>query len=142
MPSLVMSSLVTGVVAVTWPLHPQWSCKNRWQQQCGWDEHTCLRQPQCVQLILESSREVLVRQSLARFFLHIAGQVNETGQHIVLIASPTLTTTTLVPLGYLLPAPSTKLAVVVKASVTLYTLPRMLSDREGSSAKATEPAGL
>ena len=38
-----------------------------------------------VQLILESRSEVLVRQALARFFFHIAGQVNETGQHIVLV---------------------------------------------------------
>ena len=38
-----------------------------------------------VQLILESRSEVLVRQTLARFFLHIARQVNETGQHIILV---------------------------------------------------------
>ena len=38
-----------------------------------------------IQLILESRSEVLVRQALARFFLHIAGQVNETGQHIILV---------------------------------------------------------
>ena len=38
-----------------------------------------------VQLILESRSEVLVRQTLARFFLHIARQVNETSQHIILV---------------------------------------------------------
>ena len=72
-----------------------------------------------IQLSFQLIGEVVGRQTLASLFLHITGQVNETCQHIVLVGIATLTTTTLVPLGYLLPAPSTKLAVVVKASVTL-----------------------
>ena len=50
--------------------------------------------------------------------------------------------TTFYPAEYFLPAPSTKLFVVVNSSVMLYTFPSLSEVNAGRSINAIDPAGL